>query len=450
MKYKNISTVLDIGTTKVVALIGTENDYGKVKVLGMGHVASEGVDCGEVINVGKATEAIKNALAQAKAQAEVDVVSDVRIGIAGSLIRCGEYETYIDRENSDQLITESDVQRLHQCVWNMEIDPGEKIIDIRAQKYAVDDIYDINNPVGMLGKRLSANFVTAIGKTSRIKNIERCVSDTGVGLGASILQPLASATAVLSEEEKEAGVVLVDIGGGTTDVAIFKDNILCVTAIIPHAGNRITENIKLTTGVLKKQAEKLKVNFGCAWPDSVSEGTVKIRGINGRGERFISLMELSKIIKESMTLIFNDVNTVIDSYGHNSGDYNKRLNAGIVLTGGGSQLKHIKQLAMQLTGMDVRIGLANEHLASEHTSGGTFQEIENPSFATSVGLLIEDLQDKKKNTPQKPELVEELPDLSAQEQPPTNTEYPPQESTEKQGFFKNISERLNNIIRAIE
>ena len=260
--------------------------------------------------------------------------------------------------------------------------PGEEIIHVLPQEYKVDGQGEVKEPIGMHGGRLEANFHVVVGQVSSIKNIGRCIKSAGLSMANITLEPLASSEAVLSFEEKEAGVALIDIGGGTTDLAIFKDGIIRHTAVIPFGGNVITEDIKEGCSIIQKQAELLKIKFGSAWPgENRDSEIVSIPGLQGRDRKEISLKTLSKIINARVVEIIEQVFLEIKNYGHN--DQKKKLIGGVVLTGGGSQLKHLKQLVEYITGMDTRVGYPSEHLA-----GDTTEIVSSPLFATSVGLLM--------------------------------------------------------------
>jgi cell division protein FtsA len=265
-------------------------------------------------------------------------------------------------------------------MYNLNMNPGEEVIDVIPQEYIVDNEVGIKHPVGMLGNTLEANFHIIIGQTAAAKNIYKCVRKAGLEVVDLILEPIASADAVLSDEEKEAGVVLVDIGGGTTDLAIFQDHIIRHTAVIPFGGDIITEDVKEGCSIIKKHAEELKVKFGsCLSTENRDDELVAIPGLRGRPPKEITLKNLSSIIQARMEEIIEHIWYEI----RNSG-YEKKLIAGIVLTGGGAQLKHIKQLTEYMTGMDVRIGYPNEHLAP-----GCPEQMASPMYATGIGLVIQ-------------------------------------------------------------
>ena len=386
MEQTNFSVGLDIGTTKIVALVGQKNEFNKVEILGVGKSKSLGVHRGVVNNITQTIQSIQQAVDDANTNSGLQI-SDVVVGIAGQHIRSIQHSDYITRENPESVIDEEDIQRLIQQVYKLVMLPGEEIIHVLPQEYKVDGQGEIKEPIGMHGGRLEANFHVVVGQVSSIKNIGRCIKSAGLNMANITLEPLASSEAVLSYEEKEAGVALIDIGGGTTDLAIFKDGIIRHTAVIPFGGNVISEDIKEGCSIIEKQAELLKIKFGSAWPgENRDTEIVSIPGLQGRDPKEISLKTLSKIINARVVEIIEQVFLEIKNYGHN--DQKKKLIAGIVLTGGGSQLNHLKQLVEYITGMDTRVGYPSEHLA-----GNTQEAVSSPLFATSVGLLMNALEE---------------------------------------------------------
>ncbi len=393
MKEDMISIGLDIGTTKIVAMIGQTNEYNKMKILGVGKSISLGVHRGVVNNITQTIQSIQQAVSEAE-EISGFKVDAVTVGIAGQHIRSLQHSDYITRNNSEQVIDENDIERLINQVHKLVMLPGEEIIHVLPQEFKVDGQAEIKEPIGMYGGRLEANFHVVVGQVSSIRNIGRCIKSAGLDLDGITLEPLASANAVLSHEEKEAGVALIDIGGGTTDLAIFKDGIIRHTAVIPFGGNVVTEDIKEGCSIIEKQAELLKVKFGSAWPGENKENEiVSIPGLRGRDPKEISLKNLSKIIHARTVEIIEQVYLEIKNYGHE--DQKKKLIAGIVLTGGGSQLKHLKQLVEYVTGMDTRVGYPNEHLA-----GDTDKSVTSPLYATAVGLVMDGLHRLRKNEPE--------------------------------------------------
>lgn len=390
MEHQDYSVGLDIGTTKIVAIIGRRNSHGKIEVLGMGRAKSLGVYRGIINNVAQTIGSIKTAIEQAEKSSGLPI-KRVTVGIAGKHIRSLQHSDYIMRDNPEEFITEEDIEKLKDRVKKLVMFPGEEIISVLPQEYKVDSEGEIHNPIGMHGKRLEANFHVVVGRMSSIKNIVRCVKEAGLEMESLTLEPLASSEAVLSSEEKEAGVAIIDIGGGTTDIAIFKDGIIRHTCVIPYGGGIITEDIKEGCAIIEKHAEQLKVKFGSALPEDASKNTfVTIPGLHGRPDKEISLHTLAQIIKARVEEILEMVNTELKAYG--AYEQRKKLIAGIVLTGGGSNLKHIRQLCNYITGLDSRVGLANEYIANDKN-----QILKKPEYATSIGLLMESLyiRDKK-------------------------------------------------------
>ena len=446
MKENMISIGLDIGTTKIVAMIGQTNEYNKMKILGVGKSISLGVHRGVVNNITQTIQSIQQAVSEAEELSGIKV-DGVTVGIAGQHIRSLQHSDYITRNNSEQVIDETDIEKLINQVHKLVMLPGEEIIHVLPQEFKVDGQAEIKEPIGMYGGRLEANFHVVVGQVSSIRNIGRCIKSAGLDLDGITLEPLASANAVLSNEEKEAGVALIDIGGGTTDLAIFKDGIIRHTAVIPFGGNVITEDIKEGCSIIEKQAELLKVKFGSAWPGENKENEiVSIPGLRGRDPKEISLKNLSKIIHARTVEIIEQVYLEIKNYGHE--EQKKKLIAGIVLTGGGSQLKHLKQLVEYVTGMDTRVGYPNEHLA-----GDTDKNVTSPLYATAVGLVMDGLSKIEKNTTENLELENsnekdgviesnEEDNLNEKEQKPEKTKIKRESFLDK--LTKNLQDFLDN------
>ena len=435
MEENKISIGLDIGTTKIVAMIGKRNEYGKVQILGVGKSKSLGVHRGVVNNITQTIQSIQQAVNEAELSADCKIES-VTVGIAGQHIRSLQHSDYITRTNSELVIDEDDIDRLINQVHKLVMLPGEEIIHVLPQEFKVDGQAEIKEPVGMYGGRLEANFHVVVGQVSSIRNIGRCIKSAGLDLEGITLEPLASANAVLSFEEKEAGVALIDIGGGTTDLAVFKDGIIRHTAVIPFGGNVITDDIKEGCSIIEKQAELLKIKFGSAWPGENKENEiVSIPGLRGRDPKEITLKNLSKIIHARTVEIIEQVYLEIKNYGHE--EQKKKLIAGIVLTGGGSQLKHIKQLVEYITGMDTRVGYPNEHLA-----GDTDKDVTIPLFATAVGLVLDGLKRFEKDINEKAE-VKEADNTDGEENKP---EQESEVRTERPGFLDLFKDKLTEFL----
>jgi len=381
METSDIVVGLDIGTTKIACIVGRRDEHGKIEILGIGRSDSLGVSRGVVANIDKTVQAIKAAVEEAENKTG-HKVKYVNVGIAGQHIKSLQHRGIYTRDSLEQEISQSDVDSLIKDMFKLQMLPGEEIIHVLPQEYIVDSEQGIKEPVGMSGIRLEANFHIITGQIAAAKNIHRCAALAGLKVTELILEPLASADSVLSEEEKEAGVALVDIGGGTTDIAIFQDNIIRHTAVIPFGGNIITEDIKEGCTIIKHQAELLKVKFGSALATEAKDNEiVSIPGLRGREPREISLKNLASIIQARMEEIIEHVYFEIKNSG-----YEKKLIGGIVVTGGGSSLRHLPQLMEYITGMDVRVGYPNEHL-----SAGNTEEVTSPVFSTGVGLAMKGL-----------------------------------------------------------
>ncbi len=433
---KNTSVGLDIGTTKIVAMVGVKNEFDKVEVLGVGKSESIGVHRGVVNNITQTIQSIIKAVEEAKVESGSEI-EEVVVGIAGQHIRSLQHSDYITRDSPEKVINENDIERLIQQVYKLVMLPGEEIIHVLPQEYKVDGQAEIKEPIGMYGGRLEANFHVVVGQVSSIRNIGRCIKSSGLKMANITLEPLASSNAVLSIDEKEAGVALIDIGGGTTDLAIFKDGIIRHTAVIPFGGNVITEDIKEGCSIIEKQAELLKIKFGSAWPgENKDTEIVSIPGLRGRDPKEISLKTLSKIINARVVEIIEQVFLEIKNYGHS--EQKNKLIAGIVLTGGGSQLKHLKQLVEYITGMDTRIGYPGEHLAGDSNKNTS------PMFSTAVGLLMNALDDinySKDEENSKGDFDENQP-LSAE----NNSEIKIDNSISKKSIFDKWVEKFKDFL----
>ncbi|NOY38117.1 MAG: cell division protein FtsA [Chlorobi bacterium] len=377
-KKSNIVAAIDIGTTKIVCLVGKRNESGQIEILALSKAPSTGVKRGVVLNIEETVNALRSTVEEVQKDSDL-VFEDVYVGIAGQHIRSIQNRGYINRDSDEHEIRKQDIVKLIDDMSKIPVDVGEEIVHVLPQNFIVDNETGVKNPVGMSGRRLEANFHIVIGKVASAKNIEKCINRIGLHVKDLILEPLASSEAVLTEDEKEAGVALVDIGGGTTDVAVYYDNIIRHTAVIPFGGNVITKDIKEGCFILNKYAEVLKTKYGSALGDFAPEDkVVTIPGISGREAKEISFKSLAYIIQSRMEEIIDIVMFEIE----NSGVADK-LAAGIVLTGGGAKLKHLPQLFKFKTGLDVRVGYPNLHLGGEVSD-----QINQPMFATGVGLII--------------------------------------------------------------
>jgi cell division protein FtsA len=369
---------LDIGTTKVCAVVGRYNEFGKVNILGIGKADCDGVSRGEVINVNRTAEAIRRAVTEAEDRSHVQIRSAF-VGIAGQHIKSSTEKSIITLSGPNQQIKQSDVDRLSDEMYKLSIGPGQQIIHALPQEYKVDSHSDVKDPIGMSGVRLECNYHVVTALTSSIKNIYNCVRNADLDVCDIVLQPLASSYSVLTEEEMEAGVCLVDIGGGTTDLAIFSNNIARHTSVIPLGGNIITQDIQRGCSIMQKQAELLKTRYGSAFAlEGMEDELITISGLKDRAAKEIRQYTLAKIIEARVEELAEFVLKEIYYSG-----YYKNLVGGIVLTGGGAQLTRIQELFAYVTGMDTHIGYPIVHLAQ-----GMVEEVNNPSCATATGLVM--------------------------------------------------------------
>jgi cell division protein FtsA len=416
---------IDIGTTKIVAIVGKMNENRKLEVIGMSKTISKGVKRGVVLNIEETVNSIQTTVEEIRNKTGI-TFSDVFVGIAGQHIRSIRNRTYINRVSFDEEITEKDIEQLVNDMYNSQIEAGEEIIHVLPQSFIVDNETGVKNPIGILGKRLEGNFHIVIGQISSARNMEKCINRVGMNVIEMILEPLASSEAVLTEDEKEAGVALVDIGGGTTDLAVYYDNVIWHTAVIPFGGNVITHDIKEGCSILGRQAEQLKIQFGSALGDLAQEDkVVTIPGISGRDPKEISFRSLAYIIQSRMEEILDHVIYEIETSG-----VADKLSAGIVLTGGGALLRHLPQLVKFKTGYDVRVGYPNEHLAAE-----SIEEVNQPMFSTSIGLLLKGYESMQKVKEEEIEIKVENPAGEEEEQ---QTKFKPR-------IFIALKEKLNGI-----
>ncbi|MEM7102581.1 MAG: cell division protein FtsA [Bacteroidota bacterium] len=404
-QHSEIVVALDIGTTKVCAIAGRRDEFGKIEILGFGKVESVGVLRGVVSNIEKTVKAISDAVAEAERRAGIEI-KVVNVGIAGQHIKSLQHRGIHTRDNIQDEISSKDIDQLVKDMHKLVLPPGDKIIHVIPQEYIVDNEQGIVDPIGMSGTRLEANFHIITGQITASKNINRCVEKSNLNVASLTLEPIASSEAVLSEEEKEAGVALVDIGGGTTDLAIFHEGIIRHTAVIPFGGNVITKDIKEGCTVMHHQAEQLKVKFGAALADEVYDNRIiTIPGLKGRPPKEISEKNLARIIQARVEEIFDQIYWEIRRSG-----FERKLIGGIVLTGGGSLLRYVDKLVEFHTGINTRIGIPVEQL-----SHGYAQEVSSPIFSTAIGLLMKGLSNKHYNTAQveeevlEEELVSETP-----------------------------------------
>jgi cell division protein FtsA len=380
---------LDIGTTKIAVIAGRKNEFGKLEILGFGKANSNGVKHGQVLNIDETIKAIRTALENCFASNPNLDVNEVYVGIAGHHIKSLQTRGDIVRQATDEEITQREIDQLINDQYKTYIPAGDQIIDVIPQEFTVDNFQNIPNPIGYGGVKVGANFHIITGDKNAIRNINRSVEKAGLITKDLVLQPLASSSAVMAQEDLEAGVAIVDIGGGTTDLAVFYEGILKHTAVIPFAGENITNDIKTGLGVLKTQAEAMKVQFGSALANEAKANAyITIPGLRGMPAKEISVKNLANIVQARMSEILDFVTYHLKQVGLD----NKSLNGGVVLTGGGSQLRHLIQLTEYVTGLPARIGYPNEHLAAGH-----IEELAKPTYSTCIGLILKGYDDYEHN-----------------------------------------------------
>ena len=429
MRHRNnILAAIDIGTTKIVTIVGRMNDSGKPEIIGLSKTPSKGVKRGLVLNIEEAVSAIRYTVEEVQKQVGF-VIREAYVGIAGQHITSLQNRGYILRDSYEEEITKNDTERLLAEMYKISIQPGEEIIHVIPQNYVVDHETGVKNPIGMFGKRLEGNYHIVIGQTSSARTIERCVNRVGITVKQMILEPLASSAAVLTDDEIEAGVALVDIGGGTTDIAVYYDDIIKHTAVIPFGGNVITKDVMEGCSILSKHAELLKMQYGSALGDLAEEAkVVAVPGISGREPKEVSIKSLAYIIQSRMEEILDAI-----IYQLEGSDCMEKLTAGIVITGGGSLLRHLPQLVKYRTGLDVRIGKPEVQVATHD-----LKEVNHPMYSTSVGLLYKGFEDYVAEPVQEIHEKEPVPEFVEEEE----IKEPRQP---KKSFFESFKNTIENI-----
>ncbi len=431
MESSQTFTGLDIGTTKIACIIGKRDAEGKIEVLGYAKTPSIGVKRGVVINIENTVNSIKTVVREAEQQADV-TVEYVNVGIAGQHIKSLQHHGGTLRENSEEVIRKRDIEELLNSMYNINLNPGEEVIDVIPQEYIVDNEQGVRDPVGMLGKRLEANFHIIVGQTTAAKNISKCVKLAGLKIINLVLEPIASSESVLTDEETEAGVALVDIGGGTTDLAIFYDGIIRHTAVIPFGGDIITEDVKEGCSIIRKHAEELKVRFGSALSEkNRADEIIAIPGLRGRPPKEISLKNLASIIQARIEEIIEQVYYEIKNSG-----YERKLSAGIVITGGGSMLRHIGMITQFITGMETKLGLPDEFLGEN-----TVDELKSPIYSTAIGLVLVGMNRHNKQIQQ---IENERARQEANQKNKLANEEAEEETTEEVGGAKEVEDELKD------
>lgn len=373
---------VDLGTTKVVMAVGRKAEKNKIEIIALKEVASNGVMKGDLKNIEQASQVLREVKAKIEQELGI-VVREAYVGVSGQHIQCNRTQGYVTVQNvTDAGVTEvrqSDVERLIDDQRNASLPAGKTIISILPQSYTLDGEDDISVPVGMEGRKLEAKFNVIIGEETAIERIRRCFQRVGLKLAGIVLQPLASAEAVLSDDEKELGVAVVDIGGGTTDICVYYDKVIRHLAVIPIGGNIINKDIR-AYGILERYVEKLKTSFGEAVADRTPvDKYINIPSVNGQAPKEIAVRTLAGIIEARMYDIIDYVKIEIERCG-----FKGRLGAGIVLTGGGANLKNLDLLFKMHTGMDVRIAQPTTYVAPESA-----ELISAPKYSTLTGIILD-------------------------------------------------------------
>jgi cell division protein FtsA len=377
----NIIVGLDIGTTKVCAVVAGTDEHGRVNILGLGRAASDGITRGVVTHIDRTANAIANAVAEAQASSGV-VIRSVVVGIAGDHIQSFQSRGVIGISGPEHEVTQDDISRLIDDCKRVALPADRKIIHVIPQEFIIDGQDGVYDPVGMAGVRMEAKVHIITGLVSAAQNIYKCVQKAGLEVTDMVLEPLASSYSVLDDDEKEVGIALLDIGGGTTDLAVFEERTIRHTAVIGVAGKKVTDDIRKGLGVLQEQAERLKRDHGCAYmPAVTSDEPISIPAVGGRPPIVIDKRTLTHIIQARMEEILEIAGLEIKRSG-----YAKHLSGGAVLTGGGALINGTAELARDVLGLPVKIGFPTGF------SGGLVREIENPAYATAVGLVIHALK----------------------------------------------------------
>ncbi len=377
----NIIVGLDIGTTKVCAVVAGTDENGRINILGLGRAPSEGMMRGVVTNIDRTIRSIRAAVDEASSQSGVNI-QDVIVGIAGDHIQSFQSRGVIAISGPDHEVTQADIDRLIEDTKRVALPSDRKIIHVIPQEFIIDGQDGVYDPLGMSGVRMEANVHIITGLVTAAQNIYKCVQRADLQVQDMVLEPLASSYAVLDDQEKEVGVALLDVGGGTTDLAVFEERTIRHTAVIGIAGRKVTDDVRKGLGILNEQAEKLKKEHGFAFlPAVVDNDPIVLPGVGGRPPIEIDKRLLAQIIQPRMEEIFEIAALEIKRSG-----YAKHLSAGVVLTGGGALVKGTAELAREVLGMPVKIGIPSGF------AGGLIREIENPVYATAVGLVYHGLK----------------------------------------------------------
>ncbi len=374
---KNLIAAIDLGTTKVVSIVG-EKTAGGIKIIAYNQAPSKGVTRGEVVNIQHVLDSMLPTLREVE-NIIGEKINEVFVGIAGQNIRCATNGSQIIRPNPEDLITSAEIDTITRNMYGTFCQGDEEVLHAIPQSYNIDDFMGITEPVGMIGKQIAASYKLFIGKKNSAQYSNNVIQRAGLKLKELILEPLASAKAILGEEETEIGIAMADIGGGTSDLIIIQDNIIRHAAVIPFGGNSITEDIRIGCGISYKHAEQLKIDHGTCYSAYAPENKrIVIPGIGGRESREISCKVLSNIIEARVAEILEAIDYEIEKSG-----YKKLIKGGLVLTGGSSQLANICQLSSLITGMETRVAVPDISVTPD-----SITDIYKPGLSTAVGLVL--------------------------------------------------------------
>lgn len=374
---RNLIAAIDLGTTKVVSLVGEKTASG-IKIIAMSQAPSKGVMRGEVVNIQHVLDSMLPTLREVENNIG-EKINEVFVGIAGQHIRCATNGSQIIRANPEELITLEEINSITKNMYGTFCQGDEEVLHAIPQSYNIDDFMGVTEPVGMIGKQIAASFKLFIGKKNSAQYSNNVIKRAGLQLKELILEPLASAKAILSEDEMEVGVAMADIGGGTADLLIIQDNIIRHAAVIPFGGNSITEDIRIGCGISSKHAEQLKIDHGTCFSAYAPENKrIVIPGLGGRESREISCKLLAGIIEARVSEILEAIDYEIEKSG-----YKKLIKGGLVLTGGSSQLANICQLSNLVTGLDTRVAVPDMVISSD-----SITDIYKPALSTAVGLVL--------------------------------------------------------------
>ena len=371
---KNLIVGLDIGTSKIAAIVAEMSPEGGFEVIGMGSSPSRGLKKGVVVNIESTVNAIQRALEEAELMADCKI-RDVWTGIAGSHIR--SFNSHGMVAIKDREVAQSDVDRVVETAKAIPIPADQQILHVLNQEFVIDGQEDVREPLGMSGVRLEVKVHIVTGAVSAAQNIMKCVRRCGLEVNDLILQPLASAMAVLSEDEKDLGVCLVDIGGGTSDIAVFTQGAIRHTAVIPIAGDQITNDIAMALRTPTKEAEEIKRRYGCALRELAdAQEMVEVPGVGERGSKKMSRQTLAEVIEPRVEELYSLVQAELRRSG-----FEELLSSGVVITGGSAAMQGMIELGEEVFHMPVRLGLPSY-------AGGLSEVIRNPRYSTGVGLLM--------------------------------------------------------------